>query len=235
MVKPLRAGILLSRIPIVTPEPPKFVSTYINYMKELERRLMWTFPSYFYFKRGTLSQRKFNDLQRDPVPRHKDMYFPAGLPDILHNRDRRFKQEVNIVPDEQQKVLRQPRVVAEIDAKTTSLERKLDSTLYLLVKDGKWKLPTFDVGDDAKSLTHAAEDGLRQIGGNLMNIWTVSNTPVAVVRHEDSEKPEFLVKSHILQGRFSPQNQNTQFAWLAKDEIATKVDKSYYEQIQPLL
>lgn len=195
---------------------------------------MWTFPSYFYFKKGTLSQRKFNDLQRGPVPRHKEMYFPAGLPDIHHNRDRRFKQEVNIVPDEQQKVVSQPRIT-ENEAETTSLERKLDSTLYLLVNDGKWRLPAFDVNDDAKSLTSAAENGLRQLGGEFMNIWTVSNTPVAVLRYQDSAKPEFLIKSHILHGRFSPQNQNMQFAWLARDEIAAKVDKDYFEQIQSLL
>lgn len=232
MVKPLRAGLLLSRTPVITPEPGAFLKSYYNYMTELERRLMWTFPSYFYFKRGTLAQRRYNDLQKGPMARHKGVYYPDGLPDVHHNRDRRFKQEINIVPDEQEKVKLQSR---QSEDKPTSLARKLDSTLYLLVKNGStWKLPSFDVQDDAKSLHEVTETGIHELGGENMNLWTVSNTPAAVLKSA-GDKPEFIIKSHILHGQFQPQSKPVEFAWLAKNEIKDKVDAKYFAEIEPLL
>jgi len=230
MVKPFKAGVLLSRTPIVTPRPSAFAAAYYKYMGELERRLMWTFPSFFYFKRGTLAQRKFNDLQTGPVPRHKDVYFPRGLPDVHFNRDRRFKETVKIVPDEQEKVRQQPRETGD-EQTTTSLARKLDQTLYLLVKDKEWRLPAYDVDDAVPSLHEAAEAGLRSAGGELMNLWTVSNTPAAVLK--SNEVPEFVIKLHILHGQFQP--AKGEFAWLTKDEIKEKVSPKYFEEVEALL
>lgn len=235
MVKPLRVGVLLSRIPIVTPEPVPFMRAYYRYMSELEKRLMWTFNSSFYFKKGSLAERRFLDQQKAPLSHDENAIFPDGAPDLLHNRDRRFKQEIRLAPDAQEKVREQPRVTAADTRKDLkSLERKLDQTLYLLINTpGKgWQIPSFDVADQAPSLHHAADVGLRTLGGEGMNIWTVSPTPAAVL--EVGDKPQFVIRQHILQGQFQP-TQNVDYAWLAKSEIAERTSPEYYELIDVLL
>lgn len=237
MVKPLRVGLLLSRTPIITPKPAPFLQAYYKYMSELEKRLMWTFPSFFFFKKGTLTQRKFNELQKGPIARNKNIIFAQGEPDVHFNRDRRFKQEIILEPDEQEKVREQP-TVTEADTKNDikSLERKIEQTLYLLVNlksENKWKLPSFEVPDNARSLHYAADNGLRSLGGDSMNTWTVSYTPAAILKSKDNV-PEFLIKKHILQGVFQP-DANVEFAWLCKNEIKEKVDEDYFKQIEVLL
>lgn len=234
MPKPLRAGLVLSRIPVVTPEPPRFLKAYYKYMDEVERRLMWTFPAYYYFKRGTLSQHRFNDLQRGPIPRHAGVWYPRGIPDIHHNRERRLKQDVILPKGEKDQVISpQPRKIDEIDKDPHSLARRLDQTLFLLIKsDGnEWRFPSFDVQDSSESLHEAAERGLRELGGRNINTWTVSNTPAAVLR--DKGTPEFLIKSHILHGKFAP--RSSEFQWLAKEEIKSTVSPEYYSKVEPLL
>ncbi len=211
--KDVFAGLILSRIPIVTPELSNFEKAYYHYQDELERRLMWTFPQYFYFKKGTLSERKFTAAQKGPVTRQPGVWYPRGVPDIKFNRERRFKQEI-VIPRENSEdgdslsdpIVPNPRVT-EADAKndTRALTRKLDRTLYLLVQqNSEWKFPSFSL--EAKEPLHdAAERGLRQIGGVNMKTWTVSNTPAAVIKGSDANK-EFFIKSHIIHGTFNLQN-----------------------------
>ena len=242
--KDVFAGLILSRIPIVTPELSNFEKAYYHYQDELERRLMWTFPQYFYFKKGTLSERKFTAAQKGPVTRQPGVWYPRGVPDIKFNRERRFKQEI-VIPRENSEdgdSLSDPLVptprVTEADAKndTRALTRKLDRTLYLLVQqNSEWKFPSFSL--EAKEPLHdAAERGLRQIGGVNMKTWTVSNTPAAVIKGSDANK-EFFIKSHIIHGTFNLQNTQgvTDYAWLTKNEVSEKVDKKYYEELEALL
>ncbi|KAF5098112.1 hypothetical protein DV451_003538 [Geotrichum candidum] len=242
--KDVFAGLILSRIPIVTPELSNFEKAYYHYQDELERRLMWTFPQYFYFKKGTLSERKFTAAQKGPVTRQPGVWYPRGVPDIKFNRERRFKQEI-VIPRENSEdgdslsdpIVPNPRVT-EADAKndTRALTRKLDRTLYLLVQqNSEWKFPSFSL--EAKEPLHdAAERGLRQIGGVNMKTWTVSNTPAAVIKGSDANK-EFFIKSHIIHGTFNLQNTQgvTDYAWLTKNEVSEKVDKKYYEELEALL
>ncbi|KAF5103475.1 hypothetical protein D0Z03_000192 [Geotrichum reessii] len=242
--KDVFAGLILSRTPIVTPELSDFEKAYYHYQDELERRLMWTFPQYFYFKKGTLSERKFTAAQKGPVTRQPGVWYPRGVPDIKFNRERRFKQEI-VIPRENSEdgdslsdpIVPNPRLT-EADAKkdTRALTRKLDRTLYLLVQqNSEWKFPSFSL--QAKEPLHdAAERGLRQIGGVNMKTWTVSNTPAAVIK-DTTAKKEFFIKSHIIHGTFNLQNTQgvTDYAWLTKNEISEKVDKKYYEELEALL
>lgn len=240
------AGLILSRIPIVTPELTEFEKAYYHYQDELERRLMWTFPQYFYFKKGTLSERKFTAAQRGPVSRQPGVWYPRGLPDIKFNRERRHKQEI-VIPREKsaedgEDSLSRPIVlnsrITEADTSNDirALTRKLDRTLYLLVQqNSEWKFPTF--GLEAKEPLHdAVERGLRQVGGINMKTWTVSNTPAAVIKDENAGK-EFFIKSHIIHGKFNLQKVQgvTDYAWLTKNEISEKVNSKYYQELEPLL
>lgn len=249
-----------------------FEKAYYNYQDELERRLMWTFPAYFYYKRGTLSERKFVAAQKGPVTRQPGVWYSRGVPDLKFNRERRYKQEI-VIPREtaegaadedgligEDSVLRpivgNPRITeADTNGDVKALTRRLDRTLYLLVNGGgdnkqnNWKFPTS--GLKVKEPLHeAAERGLRELGGPNMHTWTVSNTPCAVLRYGDKEQQtlllqeesydqtksrEYIIKSHIIHGKFVPSSGNIDFAWLTKDEIKEKVSSDYWSEVEVLL
>lgn len=251
--KSVRVGVLLSRAPIVTQDLTKLETQYYEYQSELERRLMWTFPQYFYFKKGTLAERRFLAVQKGPVSKQPGVWFTRGVPDIKHNRERSQKQEVVLPTDSgegtatdsaddiSRPVAPNTRVTeADKQGDVTSLERQLARTLYLVVKNpaGSWCFPSFPVSLEAgarKPLHVAAEDSLRALGGENINTWTVSNTPAGVLRSGDAA--EFLVKSHILAGRFELQQKRdyVDFAWLCKDEVAERVGEAYFKETGFLL
>ncbi len=46
----------------------------------------------------------------------------------------------------------------------------------------------------------------------------------------------FLYKAHILQGQVRPDGKKVlDFAWLAKEEIKTKVDENYWNGVKDIL
>lgn len=243
------AGLILSRIPIVTKDMTALEKQYYEYQSALKERLMWTFPHYFYFKRGTLAERRFLLAQKGPISKQPGVWFPKGVPDVKHNRERSRKQVVNLPKQESsnteaqsQDDISRPVVpnsrVTEADKNKdfSSLERQLSRTLYLLTKsnEGVWSFPSFAVED--KPLHISAEEGLRALGGENINTWTVSNTPTAVLQ-KDSGAHEFLIKSHILAGRFDLQKNKhvTDFAWLTKEEVGERVSEDYFNEVRFLL
>jgi large subunit ribosomal protein L46 len=273
----IRSSLVLSRIPIVTKDVPEFEKLFYNYQEQLERRLMWTFPKWYYFKKGTVAEREFREAQINPIPYYKGVWYPNGQPDLKHSRDRRFKQDV-ILPkkhreheegaalgedglplpdlDDVGRPIKPNSRITKADETNdqSSLERKLPRTLYLLIQDkkGEWKFPTFEVSeqDHSKGLHQVAEDGLRTLGGDKINTWSVSNTPAALIKYDtkgkiisDESAPvnEFLVKSHIVAGKFdldaasSTDADVKAFKWLAKEELAELLNKEYYAKISHIL
>ena len=242
----IRATLILARSPIVVPELTKFESQYIKYKYELEKRLMWTFPAYYYFKKGTMSEYKFQSAQKKPISKRPGVWYPQGIPDLRYGRDRSTKQEVIIPKDENTSSdtgVSRPIVKNSIITKadkfndTTSLERKLRNTLYLLVRNkpsDQWKFPSFQVNSD-QALHEVAESGLRDIGGSKINTWTVSRKPVKVLENEKDRVFEFFIKSRILTGEFVPKSKDIQFKWLTRDEIKDFMSKDYYDNTVFLL
>ncbi|KAK5780595.1 mitochondrial 54S ribosomal protein mL46 MRPL17 PWA37_003235 [Arxiozyma heterogenica] len=242
----IRAALILARSPIVVPDLTKFESQYIKYKYELEKRLMWTFPAYYYFKKGTMSEYKFQIAQKKPISKQPGVWYPQGIPDIRHGRERSTKQEVIIPKDENpanDTSISRPVVKNSIITKadesndTTSLERQLRKTLYLLVKikpNDEWKFPSFEVNSDY-ALHEVAESGLRDIGGSKINTWTVSRKPVKVLKDKNDESLEFFIKSRILTGEFVPKMKDIEFKWLTRDEIKDFVKKDYYDNTEFLL
>ncbi|CDK26861.1 unnamed protein product [Kuraishia capsulata CBS 1993] len=253
----ISSALLLSRIPLVTPDLHPFEAAYYNYQNELKRRLMWTFPKYYYFRKGTVAEREFVQAQKYPLFKRPGVWFPRGVPDLKHGRDRRFKEEVTL-PKQQERadeddelskpVVFNSRVTAADEAgDLTSLERRLSRTLYLLIKTkGAWKFPSFPLVEP-KPLHEAAEQGLREIGSVNMNTWTVSNTPTAVLKYsngklldaETQEKEverEYFIKSHIIGGDFQISSSDVEeFRWLTKEEVEQTVEPQYYGQLGHLL
>ncbi|KAH3685717.1 hypothetical protein WICPIJ_003317 [Wickerhamomyces pijperi] len=244
----IRSTLLLTRTPVVTPELTPFETHFYNYQSELERRLMWTFPQYFYYKKGSLSERRFVKAQKGPVSKQPGVFFKKGIPDIVHNRERREKQEVIIPKSEEDESMSDFNRAVVPNSRTTkadedndikSLERALHRSLYLIVKEnGSWKLPSFAV-EDSSNLHRAAESGLRSLGGEQINTWTVARSPAAVLKYQNGKlvapetqgeglQREYVIKSRILSGLFAPEKA-TEFAWLNREEIEQKVSPEYFQ------
>lgn len=217
---------------------------------------MWTFPKWYYYRPGTLSEQRYRELNKPPVFNNPNLEFPNGRPEIRHQRDRRFKQEIrlpktykeggeageetetNSTDDLSRKIVPNSRTTeADNVNDLASLERKLSRTLYLIIKENdSWILPNF--GENTEKLTplhELAEQGLYKLGGEQINYFNVSNTPCHFFNNEASNKKEFFIKSHILSGDFKPQDSKVQHMWLTKEELGEYLDKNYYQDIQHLL
>lgn len=245
----IAAGLILSRIPLVTPEINQLEKQYYEYQNELKRRLMWTFPYYFYYKNGTVAERRFISAQRGPVSKQPGVWYPKGVPDVKHNRERSQKQEI-VLPRESSEGgsqgkndLSRPIVpnsrITEADKRgdLASLERQLARTLYLLVEgsNGEWRFPSFTVENNTP-LHISANKGLKALGGEELLTWSVSNTPAGMLKNSAGDHV-FLMKEHILAGKFQLQNRKEfkNFAWLTKDEIKQRVADEYYAETGFLL
>lgn len=239
--------LLLLRPPIVTADLPEFQKLYYRYQNELWKRLMWTFPKWFYYREGTLSEQKFRELNKNPIYNNPNLEFPRGRPELRQQRDRRFKQELSLPKtyaegaDEEQlkdsmsrKVIPNSRITKADEANdTTSLERKLARTLYLVVSEDNgttWRFPSF--ANTGKPLHQEAEEGLYAIGGDQINYFNVSAKPFHV--HHGDKGSEFFIKLHILSGQFTSK-QGLKHAWLTSEEVGERLKSEYFGEIRHLM
>lgn len=249
----IRATLLLLRTPVITADLPKFQQQYYDYQSELWKRLMWTFPKWFYYRPGTIAEQRYRELNKPPVFNNPNLEFVGGRPEIRHQRDRRFKQELRLPKtyDESEsedssavavakdnlsrKIVPNSRTTeADQTNDQTSLERSLARTLYLVTSENGKPLsfPSF-ANEGATPLHKTAEDGLIGVGGNGMNYFNVSPKPCHVNSSESGEK-EFFIKLHILSGDFKAQN-NVVHRWLSKEELAQVLEEKYYNSISHLI
>ncbi|KAG7661497.1 uncharacterized protein J8A68_004956 [[Candida] subhashii] len=259
----ISSTLLLSRNPIVTQEISSFEKQFYKYQTEVWRRLMWTFPRWFYFKSGTLAFQKFRELNVGPIPNATNVQYPTGRPEIRQGRDRRFKEVLKVpktykeegdvdfdpekdgkmsMSDLSRKIVPNDRVTeADRSNDVKSLERQLSRTLYLVAKNGdEWKFPSFaeepvEEGSSLLGLHEIAKNGLDKIGGTEINYFNVSRTPCHLLNNTKENKKEFFIKSHILSGSFVPQDSSLDFKWLTKEELKDTLPKEYYQEIEHLL
>ncbi len=167
----INAGIVLSRPPILTPDPQPFETAYHLYQRRLNERLVLPFTQYFYYKRGTPAYEHWRAKRRERAgAAARDVgaynaYSGEGWNDevLVGNQDGNPEKIVKTLIDEEGRAaeftseggdiaLAGLRRITEADERDDqkSLERSLSRTLYLLVKtkftDGpkndEWSFPT---------------------------------------------------------------------------------------------
>lgn len=258
-IEKVSASLFLSRIPIVTPELTAFEKAYYNYQNELQQRLMWTFPHYYYFKKSSLAEKNYVDRQKFPLGKQDGVWYPKGVPDVRHNRERRTKQEVNLNENEDHgEFAGEKKNMAPITPNSReteadraqdlkSLERQLSKTLYMVVQDKLgWKLPTFGYKLGQEEPLHSyAEAGIRSQSASDVNLYTVSKSPVHVLKYNDKQQltqdepasKEYVIKSHIVAGEFllAKTAGFKDYLWLTKQELKQYLPAPYFEEIEFLL
>ncbi|OAP61819.1 hypothetical protein AYL99_04022 [Fonsecaea erecta] len=238
----IKAGIVLSRPPLITPDPHPFETAFHLYQRRLNERLVLPFTQYFYYRRNTPAFEQWRKHRRErggaatrDIGKY-NAYSPEAWNDEVLVGDETGK------PD---KILEQliseegradeftgqgdPRFaglrrVTEADEKNDqrSLERRLQRTLYLLVKlknkagqakekdiaaDGEkylWRFPSGPVVG-FEGLREAAQRILFSSLGPNMNTFFVGNHPVGhYVARFSSPQPRPSTPPLYIPGSSSP-------------------------------
>ncbi|KAF9517236.1 hypothetical protein BS47DRAFT_1339988 [Hydnum rufescens UP504] len=231
----LQAAVLLVRGPQLTQEASPFENAYYSYQGRLARALSEPFPADFYFKKGTVLQRRFSAEERIREAQTFGVGFEGEEGD----------EKLEDVPIEEDEIKVLPRVSkADEQNDLKSLNRRGDRNLYLLVKSPgqtSWRFPHWTV-DTSQALHKSVRDALVSTFGPNMNTWIVGRQPVAVQNCPPSSQDPtavktFFFKARILGGKpaLSNARQVEDFAWLTKDEIQDRVDLSYWKGVNDLL
>ncbi|SPO31232.1 related to MRPL17 - mitochondrial ribosomal protein, large subunit [Ustilago trichophora] len=253
------SSLILSRPPVVLREPTKFEQAYHEYNRQLSEALQQPFPKDFYFKKGSAAEKRFEEDQASS-PLGFSAIAAAASGSAAKGKGGKNKEAAaasasapaapSNVTDGEAESRPLPRTT-EADAKNDvrSLERKLDRTLYLVVKQksGKgaatWRFP-------AKALSNTKRENLHDVApasvtenlGNKLDIWMVSNLPVGLYKSANSaaEKTYFL-RGHVLAGNAELANKGEveEFQWLTKEEIEKLMEQSkessYWQNVEDLL
>lgn len=249
----IRAGIVLARAPLITRELSSFEKAFFFYQRRLNERLAMPFTRYFYFKKDTPADLEWKRKAKDRQTAARDIgvynaYSKEGWNDELlvgasesetsHQLEALLKDaevpgvgSAELSEAKKEKVERpMPRVTdADETGDERSLERRLDRTLYLLVREaqGRWRFPASElVGkeslhqvcrtavsktmhDSSLIRAQAAERIIVQTGGVNMNTWVVGHVPIGFFRFklgkprliEDSGVEEVGEKTFFMKGR----------------------------------
>jgi large subunit ribosomal protein L46 len=165
----LRAGVVLSRPPIVTRDLTPFEKSFFLYQRRLNERLALPFTRYFYYGAGTPAEVDWKRKIKQRLTPARDIgvydpYKKDGWNDellvgaresepenqveaLLNDAETSAAAEELESSDTKKNVMeRPPPRVTEADKANDvkSLNRALQRTLYLVVKDnkGRWAFPT---------------------------------------------------------------------------------------------
>ena len=201
----VKAGVVVSRPPLITPDLLPFEKAYYLYQRRLNERLVLPFTQYFYYKRNTpafLEWRKRKDERLGTPTRDIGEYNPYkddGWNDEVLIGDNSADPE-RVVENLVQEEGRAEDFVGESGRVNTaglrrstaadekndqrSLERSLSRTLYLLVKEKNafrdyesWVFPSGTL-TSKDGLKEAAQRALDETCGQNLNTWFVGSHPV---------------------------------------------------------
>ncbi|KAF7974073.1 hypothetical protein HWV62_23975 [Athelia sp. TMB] len=242
----LQTGIILTRAPILTRTPTRLEQAYYNYQARIHRALHNPFPTELWFKQNSPLETRFmnEELKRERAAFGK----PFGMPKKVIDKD---GNEVEKSADEEDAALQDedeesmPRVHrADTEGDLTSLDRKGQRHLYLIVKtaENKWAFPEGGV-EKGELLHEAAARDLTAVCGPNMDTWIVSRQPIGVYQPptpspDTPQTSTFFYKAHILAGQVNTDpsvSQTREFAWLTKQELEGRLDKDYWNGVKDML
>ncbi|KAI1457124.1 39S mitochondrial ribosomal protein L46-domain-containing protein [Annulohypoxylon moriforme] len=271
----VKSGIILTRAPLITRALTPFENAFFFYQKRLNERLVLPFRHTLFFKKDTATDLdwriKFNERGQIPA-KELGRYYAKGrnawndellVGSTLSNEERvreiLLKDAENRVtedgeeakPDEIIPVERPMDRITEAD-KTNDirrLDRKLDRTLYLIVKgsDGVWQFPALDVPTEG-NLHETASRALESAAGVNMNTWMVGRVPVAhlVMKPEFNEdktfksrgEKVFFLKGRIMAGQADLKDNKLgllDFNWLTKEELKGILPEKYFHSVRNMM
>ncbi|XDG01161.1 hypothetical protein ABKA04_000776 [Annulohypoxylon sp. FPYF3050] len=271
----IKSGIILTRAPLLTRALTPFENAFFFYQKRLNERLVLPFRHTLFFKKDTATDLdwriKFEERGRI-VSKELGRYYARGrnawndellvgstLSDQTRLREILLKDAESRVTEDGERAKEDEIVPVErpmdriTEADKTNdvrrLDRKLDRTLYLIVKgsDGVWQFPAVDVPTDA-NLHETAAKALESAAGVNMNTWMVGRVPVAhmVKKPEFNEDNSFkqrgekifFLKGRIMAGQADLKGNKlglTDFNWLTREELKEKLSEKYFHSVRNMM
>jgi len=243
--KPYRllTSVILTRSPLLTATPTPFESAYYAYQQRIARALANPFPAEFYFKKGSVAERRFaiEDREREIAA--------FGEKARISKRDveeEKLEEGMRGAEEGSRPLER----VGEADrtGDVRSLNRMGERSLFLLLKTagkGAWRFPQGEVLTGEPLHKAAARDLTQECGPN-MQTWIVGRQPVGVFQRDPAAKAKsgqgdkiFFFKSHIMAGQVVGSTKDVQdFAWLTQEEVQERLeqaDKQYWEAVRYVL
>ncbi|KAJ1797383.1 hypothetical protein LPJ59_003176 [Coemansia sp. RSA 2399] len=235
----VRAGLVLQRDPIVMQQAKGFEVSADRYFGWLDYMTAERFPRDFFFKKGSTAEAKWMELEDQ---RANDWFFdPKTKPEFKSVKRKVIvdeiggKQQADKGPTINTVDVHPRETEADAAGDVRSLERKLDRTLYLLVKVGsQWVFPQGAV-EAEEALHQAAKRNLRDACGGDMDVWTVGHGPVG--HHEAGDRTTtFFIKGHILRGQAKPASAlASDFRWVTREEVESAVSPEYWGSVKDML
>ncbi|OLL24216.1 54S ribosomal protein L17, mitochondrial [Neolecta irregularis DAH-3] len=244
----IKAGVILTRVPQIIKLPTPFEKAFYDYQLSLEQRLAARFSANFYFRKGSIAEKRW--IQGG--------YAVLDEKKLLGRRKTKVgEEEKTEMSKDEESVLREDDVVVPNDRiteadrtnDTRSLDRKLDRRLYLLIQKNReenaWRFPQISVANGGVLHT-SAEIALHTAVGKNMNTWFVGETPVCHYRYSYPEAKQnrtllrgariFFLRAHIFAGQAVPNGSDVKdFMWLTKEEIKEYVAPDYWLGIRHAL
>ncbi|TQS32629.1 hypothetical protein Golomagni_07050, partial [Golovinomyces magnicellulatus] len=263
----IRSGMILTRPPLLTRQLEPFENAFFFYQKRLEERLNTPFITDIYFKPDTPRRLDWNlkvGERQGTVAKELGVYHGKSskawddelkvgdslssqetiVSSLVKDAEARVSDDAEIIPPEDVIAVEAPlQRTTEADTKgdVKRLDRKLENTLYLVVK-GKngWQFPADEVAND-ENLHLAAKRALDQAAGVNMNTWVVGRVPVAHVVQEPvvgkdgavSKKGQktFFLKGRIMAGQADLKGNPfgySDFKWLTREALEKESSPEYF-------
>ncbi|BGP28238.1 hypothetical protein JCM10295v2_007225 [Rhodotorula toruloides] len=236
------ASALLSRPPLILPPLSPLERSYYSYQRRIHRALAkpTSVSQQWFFKKGTQAEKSFVEFEKRVAKEEEQ----GDLEQL-----RAFEMAAEEVEGAPDFAVRE----TETDKKgdVTSLERKADRTLYLLLKKDRrehaWQFPQGGV-EGEESLIEAAKRELHEETGVNVDVWPSGRVPAGAYtyafsaehkkKHPEHEGAKvFFMPMRIIRGQVEPNKQEgiVDFAWLTKEEVKEKVSPEYWAAIEPML
>lgn len=220
----VKLGLLLKRTPVILATPTPLETAYYSYRESKSLNESRSFAKEFFYKKGSLGEQKWNEFE-----------------DIR----REGSGEKSFRDVELENVAFAPKITeADTVNDTKSLDRKLDSSLFLIVKNAKkqWRLPTSELMGE--ELLHEAAERFtsKQLAcrKNGLETWLVGKKPVGVEGVSSDKKKTFFMKSHVIAGQVS--SSVGEYQWVTKEEMKDLVvgkddaeGVAYWEAIEGMM
>lgn len=270
----IRSGLILTRAPLLTRRLHPFEEAFFFYQKRLEERLNTPFITDIYFKPDTARRLDWNLKVRERQgavakelgpyhgkgPRAWDDELRVGdslsrqdslMDSLLKDAAARVSDDAEVLAPEDVVPVERPRErLTDADHRNDvqSLERKLDRTLYLVVKgDEGWGFPADSI-PEGENLHQTAKRVLDQAAGVNMNTWIVGRVPVAHLVTRPSLNPDgsvreagrktFFLKARIMAGQVDLAANPfgySDFRWLTREELECELAPDYFRGVRNMM
>lgn len=183
------ASVILSRTPQITRDATPFEQAYFDYREKLERQEATGTPTEFYFKKGSVAERRWKHEEQARQEAMKDT--ASSLTDAIQQSQVTWQKanEGLATIAKADKLDRSTEADKSNDKK--SLDRLLKQTLYLVVKKSgdeanPWQFPQGPV-DNSEYLHEAAERTLKEECGVDMDTWFVGRQPIGFYKQASTK------------------------------------------------